>query len=216
MKKYGLFVYAETGMTGPSGQETDTEHLDMDHYSNDLENLIEIAEGIIKELKTFGDGKFSLEIWKRPKDGMWGNTGEPIWQKEIISHNKIKESKEGAKMLIEKKKVPPMMKRFKNKKKKVKEDFENEHGIEMEEDDVEPIENTDESIEIEDEPIENVEEPIEETTETSDDLIANLIAGADDATLEALLVVIEDELSSRGESQIDEVEEDGEIEDETL
>lgn len=196
VKKYGLFVYAEVDMLGPGGPGKDTEHLDMDHYSNDLEHLIEVAEDIIDELNAFGDGEFNLEIWRRPKEryGMWGATGEPIWSKNIKVHNKIKESKE-ANMLTEKKKTPIMIQRLikwkkwkglkkedidkyaTDEEKKLLEGFEEEHGIE----------------EADEEP-----EEIAESPETSDDLIANLIASADDGTLEALLAVIQEELSSRG------------------
>lgn len=100
MKKYGLFVYAEIGMIGPGGPGTDTEHLDMDHYSNDLESLIEMAEDIIEELEAFGDGTFNLEIWRKPdREELWGASGEPIWTKEITVHNKIKESYERRKII---------------------------------------------------------------------------------------------------------------------
>jgi len=115
------------------------------------------------------------------------------------------------------KKIPTMIQRLKKWKKfkglkkedierygtpeeiKLLEDFEEEHGIpggnavEAPEDiEVESDEDIGMEPEIE---VDDVEDEPEEPT---DDLIAELITSADDATLEALLIVIQDELSSRG------------------
>jgi hypothetical protein len=75
----------------------------MDSYSDDLEHLIEVAKDTVEELVAFGDGEFSLEIWKKDKDGLWGNSGKPIWRKEVTAHNKIRESKEKTKGKVNRK-----------------------------------------------------------------------------------------------------------------
>ena len=114
--------------------------------------------------------------------------------------------------LTEKKKLPPMLARLKKKgklklkredidkyatedeKKQLKEDFEEEHGIPSGDD--AGVEET--------EPPEAIEGPGEEIETDEDnesaenDLLANLIATADDGVLEALLAIIQEELESRG------------------
>lgn len=109
-------------------------------------------------------------------------------------------------MLLGEKKLPTMIKRFKNKKKKVKE------GIEKLEDmggniEIEPeIEVEEEPIEIEGESEEGLEDE-EDSEGSEDDLLAELIVNSDSGTLEEIMNLIQDELDSRNSEGGEEGEE---------
>jgi len=191
-KKYGLFVYEET--------PTDTVHIDgMDEYSDSFKELRTIAAYLIGDIKDMDlSGTFTIEIWKNDGSGYWGASGEPVWKKEIkVKSAKLGEAKEGN-MLTEKKKTPIMIQRLKNWKKWKgisKEDIE-KYATEDEKkklaEDIEP------DISSQDVKGDDAAPEVKEAETSSDDLLANLINKADDATLEALLAIIQEELTSRG------------------
>ena len=65
-EKYGVFIY----------RKYNDENVDNFYFSDEIE-AVEYAKFTASTLFAY-----YVEVWKKDKDGLWGNTGEPIWKSD--------------------------------------------------------------------------------------------------------------------------------------